>query len=88
MADSRSQPLDVRLKLLERFILSGPDDSLSYESLVDVAELLFNELSTSQIKREKHVQEFLEWARPFMSRIGELRVRRSDFDLVKVTKQP
>ena len=28
--------------------------------------------------------EFLEWARPFMNRISELRVRKSDFDLVKV----
>ena len=86
MADSRSQPLSVRLKLLEQFILSGVPNQggLSYESLVDVTELLYNELTQSQIKRERHVVDFLEWARPFMSRIGELRVRKGDFDLVKI----
>lgn len=85
MADSRSQPLDVRLKLLEQFILNpSKHQGLSYEALVDVIEVLHNELSSSNIKRERHVTEFLEWARPFMNRISELRVRKSDFDLVKV----
>ena len=51
---------------------------------MDVIEVLHNELSSSNIKRERHVTEFLEWARPFMNRISELRVRKSDFDLVKV----
>ena len=51
---------------------------------MDVIELLYNELSSSQIKRERHVVDFVEWARPFMNRISELRVRKSDFDLVKV----
>ena len=51
---------------------------------MDVIELLYNELSSSQIKRERHVVDFVEWARPFMNRIAELRVRKSDFDLVKV----
>ena len=51
---------------------------------VDVIELLYNELSSSQIKRERHVVDFIEWARPFMNKISELRVRKSDFDLVKV----
>ena len=51
---------------------------------VDVIELLYNELSNSQIKRERHVVDFIEWARPFMNKISELRVRKSDFDLVKV----
>ena len=58
--------------------------SLKTHLKVDVIELLYNELSSSQIKRERHVVDFVEWARPFMNRISELRVRKSDFDLVKV----
>ena len=85
MADSRSQPLDVRLKLLEQFILNPPrHEGLSYEALVDVIDVVYTELLSSSIKKERNVRDFIDWAKPFISRISELRVRKSDFDLVKV----
>ena len=56
----------------------------SYETLLDVLELLSTELENSSLKREKHVTEFLEWARPFLQRVLELRIRRSDFELIRV----
>ena len=38
----------------------------------------------SNIKNERHVSEFIDWSRAFTQKVNELRIRRSDFDLVRV----
>ena len=94
----KSQPPDVRRKLLEQLILnpnspitkssgSGNLESVqgvSYETLLDILEVLYNELSCSNLRRERQIADFLEWAKPFMSRVAELRIRKSDFETLKV----
>ena len=68
-------------------ILTRNDHSVqgfSYETLLDALELLQSELENSNLKREKHVTEFLEWTGPFVRRASELRIRRSDFDVIRV----
>ena len=52
--------------------------------MLDALELLQSELENSNLKREKHVSEFLEWTGPFVQRAAELRIRRSDFDVIRV----
>ena len=70
------------------FLIQSASDSqiqgFSYETLLDVLELLHSELSSSNLRREKHVTEFLDWSRSFIHRVLELRIRRSDFELIRV----
>ena len=42
---------------------------------MDGLELLADELGQSNLRREKHVTEFLEWVKPFLMRVLELRIR-------------
>ena len=62
---------EVRLRTLDQLVLAGPrhnDDAMSVESLLDVLVCLFDECSSSAIRREKNVSEFREW--------GEANTRR------------
>ncbi|XP_072424654.1 serine/threonine-protein kinase MRCK beta isoform X1 [Chiloscyllium punctatum] len=77
----------VRLKKLEQLLLNGPQmnaSSMSVETLLDILICLYNECSSSPIRREKYIAEFLEWAKPFTSTVKELRLRRDDFEMLKV----
>lgn len=57
----------VRLKKLEQLLLNGPQknaNSMSVETLLDILICLYNECSSSPIRREKYIAEFLEWGKP------------------------
>ena len=60
-------PMDGRMAELEALFLGGPlatkhqlTGSFSIETLVDVLVVLFDECSTSSLRREKTVSEFIE----------------------------
>ena len=60
-------PMDKRVSELEALFLGGPlaqhlevSKTYSVESLVDVLMVLFDECSSSSLRREKTVSEFLE----------------------------
>uniref|UniRef100_A0A8B9KLC1 non-specific serine/threonine protein kinase n=1 Tax=Astyanax mexicanus TaxID=7994 RepID=A0A8B9KLC1_ASTMX len=77
----------VRLKKLEQLLLDGHQknaSSLSVETLLDILICLYNECSSSPLKREKHVTEFLEWVKPFTTTVKEMRLHRDDFEMLKV----
>lgn len=77
----------VRLKKLEQLLLDGHlknDKSLSVETLLDILVCLYNECTSSPLKREKHVTEFLEWVKPFTTTVKEMRLHREDFEMLKV----
>uniref|UniRef100_A0AAY5EN24 non-specific serine/threonine protein kinase n=1 Tax=Electrophorus electricus TaxID=8005 RepID=A0AAY5EN24_ELEEL len=77
----------VRLKKLEQLLLDGHQKkagSLSVETLLDVLICLYNECSSSPLKREKHVADFLEWVKPFTTTVKEMRLHRDDFEMLKV----
>lgn len=79
----KSQPPDVRIKLLEQLIFNptdGCDARVSYETLLDALDAVVNDLQSSSLRRERQVSDFLERFRPFMQRVAELRVRKSDFE--------
>ena len=63
-------PMDNRMGELESLFLGGPlsahlgvSKSFSIESLVDILMVLFDECSTSSLRREKTVSEFIELGR-------------------------
>ncbi|KAJ8269907.1 hypothetical protein GJAV_G00108110 [Gymnothorax javanicus] len=77
----------VRLKNLEQLLLDGRqknETSLSMETLLDILICLYNECSNSPLKREKHVADFLDWVKPFTTTVKEMRLRRDDFEMLKV----
>uniref|UniRef100_A0A669C1E6 Serine/threonine-protein kinase MRCK alpha n=1 Tax=Oreochromis niloticus TaxID=8128 RepID=A0A669C1E6_ORENI len=79
---------EVRLKKLEKLILDGPAQSngqcLSVETLLDILVCLYDECNISPLRREKNVLEFLEWAKPFTSKVKQMRLHKEDFEILKV----
>uniref|UniRef100_A0A8C5A390 non-specific serine/threonine protein kinase n=1 Tax=Gadus morhua TaxID=8049 RepID=A0A8C5A390_GADMO len=79
---------EVRLKKLEKLILDGPAQSngqcLSVETLLDFFICLYDECNNSPLRREKNILEFLEWARPFTSKVKQMRLHKEDFEILKV----
>ncbi|XP_032803693.1 serine/threonine-protein kinase MRCK alpha-like isoform X1 [Petromyzon marinus] len=78
---------EVRLRKLEQLVLDGPrlhECALSVESLLDVLVCMLDECNNSTLRREKNVAEFLEWAKPFTTRVKEMRLHREDFEMLKV----
>uniref|UniRef100_A0AAR2JY42 Serine/threonine-protein kinase MRCK alpha n=1 Tax=Pygocentrus nattereri TaxID=42514 RepID=A0AAR2JY42_PYGNA len=79
---------EVRLKKLEKLVLDGPSQSsgqsLSVETLLDILVCLYDECSNSPLRREKNVLEFLDWAKPFTSKVKQMRLRKEDFEILKV----
>ncbi|XP_059374503.1 serine/threonine-protein kinase MRCK alpha-like isoform X2 [Carassius carassius] len=79
---------EVRLKKLEKLILDGPVQSngqcFSVETLLDVLISLYDECINSPLRREKNIAEFLEWAKPFTSKVKQMRLHKEDFEILKV----
>ncbi|XP_073784261.1 serine/threonine-protein kinase MRCK alpha isoform X4 [Danio rerio] len=79
---------EVRLKKLEKLILDGPVQAngqcFSVESLLDVLICIYDECTNSPLRREKNVAEFLEWAKPFTSKVKQMRLHKEDFEILKV----
>ncbi|KAK2884045.1 hypothetical protein Q8A67_017682 [Cirrhinus molitorella] len=79
---------EVRLKKLEKLILDGPSQShgqcFSVETLLDILVCLYDECNNSPLRREKNILEFLDWAKPFTSKVKQMRLRKEDFEILKV----
>ncbi|KAG7461121.1 hypothetical protein MATL_G00206600 [Megalops atlanticus] len=79
---------EVRLKKLEKLILDGPAQSngqcFSVETLLDILICLYDECNNSPLRREKNVLEFLDWAKPFASKVKQMRLHKEDFEILKV----
>nr|XP_061806153.1 serine/threonine-protein kinase MRCK alpha-like isoform X2 [Nerophis lumbriciformis] len=79
---------EVRLNELEEMILDGPSGSngqcFSVETLLDVLVCLYDECNNSPLRREKNIKEFLEWAKPFTSKVKQMRLHKEDFEILKV----
>ncbi|ELU12541.1 hypothetical protein CAPTEDRAFT_117931 [Capitella teleta] len=78
----------VRLRELESLFLGGVQqsggDAFSLETLLDALIVLYDECCSSTLRREKNVCEFVNFARPVVNRVKELRLHRDDFETLKV----
>ncbi|XP_060610143.2 serine/threonine-protein kinase MRCK alpha isoform X12 [Anolis sagrei] len=79
---------EVRLRQLEQFILDGPTQTngqcFSVETLLDILICLYDECNNSPLRREKNIMEYLEWAKPFTSKVKQMRLHKEDFEILKV----
>ncbi|XP_031822875.1 serine/threonine-protein kinase MRCK alpha isoform X11 [Sarcophilus harrisii] len=79
---------EVRLRQLEQFILDGPAQTngqcFSVETLLDILICLYDECNNSPLRREKNIIEYLEWAKPFTSKVKQMRLHKEDFEILKV----
>ncbi|PVD25745.1 hypothetical protein C0Q70_13405 [Pomacea canaliculata] len=80
--------VEERLKKLEQLFLNGVKKSnglaLSVETLLDVFLVLYDECSSSTLRREKNISEYVEFARPVANSVKHLRLQRDDFETLKV----
>lgn len=73
-----------RLRALE-VLLSDPEaEVLTVETLLDLLLCFCSECSQTPLRREKHVQDFLQTVRPFTEKVRQLRLHRDDFEILKV----
>ncbi|XP_048474349.1 myotonin-protein kinase [Rhincodon typus] len=73
---------EVRLRELESLTLTGR--LLGLEGLLDVFVCVVEELSQSVLTGQKHVQDFLAWARPIAREVKTLQLQQDDFEILKV----
>ncbi|KAM4696145.1 myotonin-protein kinase [Rhinophrynus dorsalis] len=57
---------------------------LGLDALLDLMICVCHELATSPLAHETHIAEFLSWAGPLTQTIREQRMKRNDFDILKV----
>ncbi|KAI9528233.1 Serine/threonine-protein kinase MRCK beta [Dissostichus eleginoides] len=75
----------ARLKVLEDLLLQQKASGcLSVEALLDLLLCFYTECSSCPLKREKHVNDFLTWVKPFSTTVKDLRLHRDDFEMLKV----
>ncbi|XP_077141601.1 myotonin-protein kinase isoform X1 [Ranitomeya variabilis] len=61
-----------------------PPALLNLDALLDLMLCVCHELVTSPLVSETHITDFLHWAEPLVQNIREQRMKRSDFDIIKV----
>lgn len=61
-----------------------PGKSLSVEALLDCLLVLYDESCNSTLRREKTVSDFIEFVKPIVQLIKQLRLTRDDFEVLKV----
>ena len=59
------------------------DDAVTLDTLLDGFDVLVNELQNSTLRRERQCVTFLEKFKPFVQRVSDLRMRKSDFEHLK-----
>ncbi|CAF1089748.1 unnamed protein product, partial [Brachionus calyciflorus] len=74
---------------LENFVLSKNEttnllNKFSLESLLDALIVLYDECFSSSLRRDKHIANFLDYARQYVDKLKELRLSRNHFDIIKV----
>ncbi|XP_072285483.1 myotonin-protein kinase isoform X2 [Pyxicephalus adspersus] len=57
---------------------------LNLDALLDLVICVCHELATSPLAQETYIADFLHWAEPFVQHIRAQRMKRSDFDIIKV----
>ncbi|XP_046364774.1 serine/threonine-protein kinase MRCK alpha-like isoform X1 [Haliotis rufescens] len=79
---------EERLKALEQLYLQGASASdgytVSVETLLDVLVTLYDECTNSTLRKEKNISDFVEFAKPIVSKIKTCRLHRDDFETLKI----
>ncbi|XP_065655108.1 serine/threonine-protein kinase MRCK alpha isoform X2 [Hydra vulgaris] len=82
-----SKNVKDRFKYLDELYKKPPGierEVFSVETLLDILVVLYDECNTTQLRRNKHVVDFLEIAKPVANRIKNLRLARDDFDTLNI----
>ncbi|XP_055002011.1 myotonin-protein kinase isoform X3 [Sorex araneus] len=73
---------EVRLRRLQQLVLDP--GFLGLEPLLDLLLGVHQELGASELAQDKYVADFLQWVEPIAARLKEARLRRDDFEILKV----
>ncbi|KAL2805831.1 serine/threonine-protein kinase MRCK gamma [Daubentonia madagascariensis] len=76
--------MERRLRALERLTRGEAGSGPGLDGLLDLLLGLHHELSSTPLRRERNVAQFLSWASPFVTKVKELRLQRDDFEILKV----
>lgn len=88
VARTETRSPEERIRELEQMFLGGPvlvsGKSFSVEGLLDVLIVLYDECCNSSLRTEKTMTNFIEFVKPVVQRIKDLRLTKEDFELLKV----
>ncbi len=75
-----------RIQIIENLFLRSYSNTntCSIETLIDTIIALYDECYNSSLRREKSLHSFLEYVKPIVNRIRDLRLKKNDFDIIKV----
>lgn len=79
-----------RHKLLDKYLLnrngtsSSTSNNICIETLIDSLIVLYDECCNSSLRRHNEINYFIDYVRPVVDKIRELRLNKNDFDIVKV----
>ncbi|XP_063172780.1 serine/threonine-protein kinase MRCK gamma [Candoia aspera] len=78
-------PVERRLAGLRGLLLAeGGAAAAAAEGLLDLLLCVHRECSAGPLRRERSVQQFLDWASPLVARAKQLSLCRDDFEILKV----
>ena len=63
---------------------SLPVASFSTETLIDALIVLYDECINSSLRRDKTISNFVDYSKPVVERLKELRLNKNDFEILKV----
>nr|XP_055063888.1 myotonin-protein kinase isoform X1 [Misgurnus anguillicaudatus] len=74
------------LPILKESIVPASDhlSHVGLQTLLDLMVGVYQEFNSSARAREKYVRRFLQWAEPLVRQVKKTRLRRDDFDILKV----
>ncbi|XP_056323126.1 myotonin-protein kinase isoform X2 [Danio aesculapii] len=74
----------ARLQDLEPGAGGPAEGPVGLQTLLDLLVGVYQEFCSSPLRREKHVQRFLQWAEPLVRQVKKTRISREDFHILKV----
>ncbi|XP_060752208.1 myotonin-protein kinase isoform X1 [Tachysurus vachellii] len=83
---SREAPLSREKMLKEPGVTVGSSvhSPVGLQTLLDLLVGVYEEFQCSDTTRDRYIRRFLQWAEPLVSQVKKTRIKRDDFNILKV----
>ncbi|XP_058267942.1 myotonin-protein kinase isoform X2 [Hemibagrus wyckioides] len=77
-------PREKMLKEPGMTVGSSPHSPVGLQTLLDLLVGVYEEFQSSDTARDRYIRRFLQWAEPLVSQVKKTRIKRDDFNILKV----
>ncbi|XP_062870843.1 myotonin-protein kinase-like [Trichomycterus rosablanca] len=64
--------------------ISAQSSPVGLQTLLDLLVGVYQEFQSSDTARDKYISRFLQWAEPLVRQVKKTRLKRDDFNILKV----